>query len=413
MRSAASYLAGLNINDGALHGIDAWTWMDTHVGHGDQTGVNPQWELLPHGQTGTPPPSHGPRLISIGPNNGKQGATINVTLEGFNLLGATINALTGITVSNVTTSPNFITATFAISSTVPPGPQTVTVTAGGVTSNGVTFTVDETIPGDGPPGGIPGLPFPNSKIQVYPSYVAMQMEQMNGNEIACQMQTQNFPAVHIFCNQYMAQQLLEDVNLPAGDAMGVTVRFDKHAMDSANFDNNSLVIHVAQPSTNVVTFDITANDTHASGQITCGQNGVGCGASPPPPPPPPPPPSSTLPQPNGKIQQYPSYVAMQMEQMNGNEIACQMQTQNFPNVHIFCNQYMANQLTEDVTLPANDFMGVTVHFNKHAMDTANFANNDLVIIVAQPSTNVVTYDITANGAHASGQITCGQNGVGC
>ena len=427
MRSAASYLAGLKIDDGTLHGTDAWTWMDTHVGYGDQTGVNPQWELLPHGQTSTPPPGGGappvPSLNGINPNSGTQGATItNVTLSGSNLAGATINAPTGINVSNVTTSVGSVTATFAISASAPTGAQSVTVTTGGGTSNGVTFTVNAAGSGGGPPpgGGGGGLPQPNGKIQVHPSYVAMQMEQMNGNEIACQMITENFPNVHVFCRQYGAEQLAEDVNLPVGDLAGVTVRFNKHAMDSANYANNNLVVQAAQVSTNVVTFDITANEAHASGQITCGQNGVGCSQT-----------SSatsftsftsttpatstsaTLPQPSGKIQVYPSYVAMQMEQMNGNEIACQMQTEDFPNVHIFCRQYGAEQLAEDVNLPAGDMMGVTVDFNKHAMDTANYANNSLVIIVAQPEPNVVTFDITANAAHASGQITCGQNGVGC
>jgi hypothetical protein len=85
----------------------------------------------------------GPSLSSINPTSGTQGATItNVTLSGSNLSGATINAPTGITVSNVTTSAGSITATFAISSTAPTGAQSVTVTAGGVTSNGVGFTIN-------------------------------------------------------------------------------------------------------------------------------------------------------------------------------------------------------------------------------------------------------------------------------
>jgi hypothetical protein len=83
-----------------------------------------------------------PALTSITPNNGTQGTAVGVTIAGLNLTGATINAPTGITVSGVTVTASSITATFTISGTAPTGPQSVTVTAGGVTSNAVTFTVN-------------------------------------------------------------------------------------------------------------------------------------------------------------------------------------------------------------------------------------------------------------------------------
>jgi hypothetical protein len=87
--------------------------------------------------------SPGPSLTSITPNSGTQGATVGVSLAGSNLSGATINLPTGISLSGTpTTTANSINATFVISGTAPTGPQSVTVTNGGVTSNGVTFTVN-------------------------------------------------------------------------------------------------------------------------------------------------------------------------------------------------------------------------------------------------------------------------------
>jgi hypothetical protein len=97
------------------------------------------WKVLSIPSSG----SSSPALTSITPDDGAQGATITgVTLSGSNLSGATINTPTGITVSNVTTSASSIMATFTISATAPTGPQSVTVTNGGVTSNAVTFTIN-------------------------------------------------------------------------------------------------------------------------------------------------------------------------------------------------------------------------------------------------------------------------------
>jgi hypothetical protein len=187
MRSAASYLAGWQLNDGPLVGVNAWTWMDTNVGYGDQTGVNPQWELLPRGTTSSPPP-------------------------------------------------------------------------GG---------------GGGGGGTTPPKPLPTGKIQAYSSYIAAQMEQVSGNEIACRVETPHFPALHIFCKQYGAFLFTEDLNLPAADAKGHSAIFQRHAMDPAYADN-TFIVHAAQTAANVVTWDITANAAQMTGMITCGQNGVGC-----------------------------------------------------------------------------------------------------------------------------------------
>ena len=112
----------------------------------------------------------GPSLTSITPNNGTQGAVVSVTLAGSNLSGASINAPTGITVSGVTPTLTSISATFTISSTAPTGPQSVTVTSGGVTSNSVTFTVNPApsltsiTPNTGTQGGTVGVTLAGSNL---------------------------------------------------------------------------------------------------------------------------------------------------------------------------------------------------------------------------------------------------------
>ncbi|MBV8845168.1 MAG: SBBP repeat-containing protein, partial [Bryobacterales bacterium] len=86
------------------------------------------------------PPS--PSLTSISPNNGVAGdAGFAVTLNGANLSGANINAISGITISGVSSTATSVSATFTIASGASSGPQNVTVTTAGGTSNAVVFTV--------------------------------------------------------------------------------------------------------------------------------------------------------------------------------------------------------------------------------------------------------------------------------
>jgi hypothetical protein len=88
-----------------------------------------------------------PTLSTIAPASGQQGQTITtVTLTGTGLSGATINALSGITVSNVVATASQVTATFTLASGAPLGGQSVTVTTAGGTSNGLTFTVNPPTP---------------------------------------------------------------------------------------------------------------------------------------------------------------------------------------------------------------------------------------------------------------------------
>jgi hypothetical protein len=86
-----------------------------------------------------------PTLTAISPNFGYRGHTVPVTLTGTNLTGATAIHVsgTGITVSGLTVvNPTTITATFTLANGATLGAQTVTVTTGNGSSNGVTFTVD-------------------------------------------------------------------------------------------------------------------------------------------------------------------------------------------------------------------------------------------------------------------------------
>jgi len=88
-----------------------------------------------------------PTVISISPDLGAPGQTVEVTITGTNFAtGATIESLTGITISNVSrVSASSITARFAIASTATLGARLVKVTnpspGGGTSATSVDFYV--------------------------------------------------------------------------------------------------------------------------------------------------------------------------------------------------------------------------------------------------------------------------------
>ncbi|HTC64670.1 MAG TPA: Ig-like domain-containing protein [Candidatus Saccharimonadales bacterium] len=85
-----------------------------------------------------------PAATSIAPGTGARGYSVNVTITGTHLTGATgVNVSgTGVTVSNVTgVSDTTVTATFAISTTAALTTRTVSVTTTNGTSNNVSFVV--------------------------------------------------------------------------------------------------------------------------------------------------------------------------------------------------------------------------------------------------------------------------------
>jgi hypothetical protein len=85
----------------------------------------------------------GPTLSAITPNSGVRGQVVPVSITGTNLTGATINPITGITISGTTVNAagTQINATFTIARNPTLGARNVTVTTPGGTSNAVTFTV--------------------------------------------------------------------------------------------------------------------------------------------------------------------------------------------------------------------------------------------------------------------------------
>ncbi|MBV9397824.1 MAG: hypothetical protein JO062_07585 [Bryobacterales bacterium] len=88
-----------------------------------------------------------PTLTSISPSSGVAGgASFGVTLNGTNLSGASINPIPGITITGVSSTASTVSATFAIASGATTGPQNVTVTNSGATSNAVTFTINPPAP---------------------------------------------------------------------------------------------------------------------------------------------------------------------------------------------------------------------------------------------------------------------------
>src|SRR6202171_6116318 len=106
-----------------------------------------------------------PSLTSIVPSSGTQATSVNVTITGANFApGSTISlSATGITVSNTSVvSSTQITATFAMASTAPVGPQNVTVTPQGRASGPLTFTVvaAPTLTSIAPPNGTVGQNVP-------------------------------------------------------------------------------------------------------------------------------------------------------------------------------------------------------------------------------------------------------------
>lgn len=102
-----------------------------------------------------------PTLTSVNPGSGATGTSVPVTLTGTGFTSpATINAGTGITVSNVqVVSATQITAAFAIASNAPLGGHSVSVTTSAGTSGTATFSVAAGAPTLGsisPNSGSPG-----------------------------------------------------------------------------------------------------------------------------------------------------------------------------------------------------------------------------------------------------------------
>jgi hypothetical protein len=83
-----------------------------------------------------------PRIDSISPAKGLIGATISgVTISGRGLNGATVNAGTGITATVKSSNDTTITVDLAVASNATAGNHSISVSAGGQTSNSANFSV--------------------------------------------------------------------------------------------------------------------------------------------------------------------------------------------------------------------------------------------------------------------------------
>jgi hypothetical protein len=96
--------------------------------------------------TGSSPPPNQPQISTINPSSGIQGNTVNITIQGTNLNGATainFTSSTGLTISNMQATATQVTAQVTIASDAPTGGRQVTVTTPSGTSNALTFTINQ------------------------------------------------------------------------------------------------------------------------------------------------------------------------------------------------------------------------------------------------------------------------------
>jgi subtilisin family serine protease len=85
-----------------------------------------------------------PQITSLSPNSGAQGTTLNLTITGTNLDGATavnFGSGSGITAAGIQSTSTQVTCSVTISSGITAGARSVTVVTPGGTSNSLTFTV--------------------------------------------------------------------------------------------------------------------------------------------------------------------------------------------------------------------------------------------------------------------------------
>jgi hypothetical protein len=111
--------------------------------------------------------STAPTLATIALNSGTVGTTVAVTLTGTNLSGATLNLGSGLTANNVVTSATQITASLVIAANAPLGPQNITVTTAGGTSNIVVFTINAAVTSPPPLSG--ATIWPSSAVPAVPA----------------------------------------------------------------------------------------------------------------------------------------------------------------------------------------------------------------------------------------------------
>jgi hypothetical protein len=86
-----------------------------------------------------------PQISSINPNNGIQGSTVSLSIQGSNLTGVSsisFTPSTGISVSGIQATATQVTCSVVISSSAATGARTVSVSGPGGASNTLSFTVN-------------------------------------------------------------------------------------------------------------------------------------------------------------------------------------------------------------------------------------------------------------------------------
>ncbi|HXB69276.1 MAG TPA: hypothetical protein VNY05_13590 [Candidatus Acidoferrales bacterium] len=155
-RTVAVSIAGGNMATGVINPIPGVTISGT-VATATLTTANfvigPTAALGPQNVTMTTPTgtsnilvftisAAAPVLTTIAPASGVAASTVAVTLTGTDLFQGAVNPPVGFTISGIpVVTATSITATFVIASTVPAGPQSITVTTPGGISNALTFNV--------------------------------------------------------------------------------------------------------------------------------------------------------------------------------------------------------------------------------------------------------------------------------
>jgi hypothetical protein len=108
-------------------GVTTWAYIRNTWSPGNTGWVEAAVDLLVY------PP--GPTITGINPSGGNQGTEVAVTLTGAFLAGATLTTTySGLTIQDVQSSAETITATFVISSMANPGLASITVTTVGGTA---------------------------------------------------------------------------------------------------------------------------------------------------------------------------------------------------------------------------------------------------------------------------------------
>ena len=191
-----------------------------------------------------------PTLTSINPTSGAQGANVPVTLTGTNFAaGSSVNVSgSGITVSNVVVvSATQITATFGIASNATLGGDTVTVTAAGVTTNGVMFTVTAapTLTSVSPASGVQGTNVPVTLTGT--NFAANATVNVSGSGITVS-------------------------NVVVVSATQITATFG--IASNATLGGDTVTVTAAGATTNGVTFTVTAAPTLTSISPTSGAQGA-------------------------------------------------------------------------------------------------------------------------------------------